>query len=78
MRSNGKLLAIGIVSASLLAGTCGCKAVGLGGVSFLGSFGGAFLGSLLAHEGVSSDVTTVERFCYENGVAVDCSTIPGQ
>lgn len=43
------------------------------GPSFLGGFLGAFLSNLLP----TSTTVTVERNCFENGVPVDCSQIPG-
>ena len=76
MQRNMRRAGLFILLALALGASTGCdlgKFGALGGTTFFGSFFGTFLGSLL---GGQSTTQTVERFCYENGVAVDCSTIP--
>lgn len=48
----------------------GCDLVTDAAVPFLG----AFLGSVVSSQLIQT--TTVERFCFENGEPVDCSSLP--
>ena len=48
----------------------GCDVV----VDAAGPFLGSFLGTVVSSQLIQT--TTVERFCFENGEPVDCSSLP--
>ena len=79
MMKHRRSLILALLLSLILAATGGCSLgniAGWGTAGFGGTFFGSFLGTLLGNGGGNSTTTTIERFCYENGVQVDCSTIP--
>ena len=59
-----------LLAVCMLVTIGGCDLVADAAAPFLGSFLGTVVSSQLIR------TTTIERFCFENGEPVDCSSLP--
>ena len=66
------------VLAGLLAASTGCCGALVCDVNLPTFVGGTLFGVLLDNLLGGQTTITVERFCYENGVLVDCDQLPAE